>query len=71
MDEKRKIAVYFANERRAVFDECEVEFRTGSAVPWAKEIEDHGGVIINWDNVCYIKAEGDEGNDRTCGQGIP
>ena len=55
MDEKRKIAVYFANERRAVFEEGEVEFRTGSAVPWAKEIEDRGGVIINWDNVCYVK----------------
>ena len=53
--EKKRLAVYFANERRVVFGDGEVEFRTGSAVPLAKEIEDHGGVIINWDNVCYIK----------------
>lgn len=61
--EKRKIAVYFANERRAVFDEGEVEFRTGSTVPWVKEIEDHAGVIINWDNVCYIKPFVEEDED--------
>ena len=65
------IRVYFTNGKCAVFPENEVIIRTGGSAPWAKEIEDHGGVIVNWDNVCYIKAEGDEGNDRTCGQGIP
>ena len=53
--EKRKIAVYFSNERRAIFDEGEVIFRTGASAPWTKEIEDHGGAIVNWDNVCYVR----------------
>ena len=51
------ITVYFVNGRKATFHENEVIFRTGASAPWAKEIEDHGGVIINWDNVTYIKQE--------------
>ena len=51
------LTVYFVNDRKATFKENEVIFRTGASAPWAKEIEDHGGVIVNWDNVTYIKPE--------------
>ena len=61
MGNEKKIAVYFTNGKRAVFDESELTIRGGDKPPREEElthltdVTDAGKTVVNWNNVCFAR----------------
>lgn len=64
----KKLAVYFSNNNKTVFDLDRVEIITNSQVRSNGDLivsdAADGLCVVNWDNVCYIKAIEERSNDE-------
>ena len=58
-----KIAIYFNSGNKAVFERDKVHVLCKPIFNPKEYIEDDGVVIVNWDNVCFMKVVEEKTDD--------
>ena len=69
MENEKQIAVYFINGKRAIFKMSELLIYPNTALQSVSDLRELNGhlrndtTIINWDNVCFLRAFKEEEDD--------